>query len=819
MRPYFAIIKDSFREAIASRVLLVLLIIICLMLAAMVPFSYYEKITVDVLDRDIGDPLNWQAMIVRLREAAGKDEKSPGKHIVSVFDEKFREKLLRGPTASSRRGGVQLEVKAAEKPDEKTEGKADEKKESGGDAKSNDQLEFGLFDGLQENLNKALRKKEFYDAASWRPGWMGEEATDLEKKGIDKLSKDELGRFNRLALEAAFRDLVQISPATSFSYTFFGYKLDTISIFQGRSDTKERFDENVLGWVRFLLAWVVGAVGIFLAILVTASIVPDTFDTGSLHLLLSKPITRSMLFLSKFGGACFFISLSACLLLGGGFLILGARFGIWHPRLLVCIPIYVFVFAVYYSISALAGLVWRSPIVSIACGILFWIICFTVGYIKYWVQEDALSQTRIVKIVPAEKQTFGITELHSPRVWDEEQKAWREIFSTEDQRQIRRIQPYLRLLPIPIQFPSPVGMYWDEKTQRLVAIEGVLRQGVGFAVKVTYAEAPKWDHVEGPTPPMGTMAFFPEKDGKYLLVATDGVYRFDAANLKEQKSGSLFGFSLGGNSIFERISEQDAIQVDRPSQASFNAEKGLLAVYSRGKLTTLQRGENGKFAVMKTSTVEGMTEDQAMDTGLIMAMTRDSVVLAFQPGRVVCIDPLTHAIQHDSVPAKGEQPRSIAANSASGQFAILFHNGKVQVFGDQGKTAAYPALKGQGDISAIRMDGSDKLWVCDRTDRLAEYELASLKPIVQLTPSLSAFEATYRYAILPIYTLFPKPGEIEKTVRYLLLEKENDAQGPARFDLSLAPKKIDPWSPVFSSGIFLVVILALSCFYIERQEY
>jgi ABC-type transport system involved in multi-copper enzyme maturation permease subunit len=811
MRPYFAIIKDSFREAIASRVLLVLLIIICLMLAAMVPFSYYEKVTIDVLDRDIGDPLNWQAMILRLREAAVSEEKSPGKHIVSVFDEKYRERLMRGPSEGGTRSGVQVEVKPEDKPEEK--------KDSSEDSKRNEQLEFGLFDGLQENLNKALRKKEFYDAASWREGWMGEEAITLNKKGIDNLSPEELGRFNRLALEAAYRDLVQVSPATSFSYTFFGYKLDTISIFQGRADTKDRFDENVLGWVRFLLAWVVGAVGVFLAILVTASIVPDTFDPGSLHLLLSKPITRSMLFLSKFGGACFFISLSACLLLGGGFLILGIRFGIWHPRLLLCIPIYVFVFAVYFSISALAGLVWRSPIVSIACGILFWIICFTVGYIKYWVQEDALSQTRIVKIVPAEKQTFGITELHSPRVWDGEQKAWQEVFSTEEQRQLRRVQPYLRLLPIPIQFPSPVGMYFDEKTQRLVAIEGVLRQGVGFAVKVTYAAAPKWEHVEGPTPPMGTMAFFPEGDGKYILVASDGAYRFDAANLKEQKSGSLFGFNLGGTSIFERVTEADAVQVDRPSQAAFDAKKGLLTIYSRGKLTTLSRGENGKFSLAKLSTLPGMTEDQAHDTGLIMSMSRDCVVLAFQTGRIVCVEPMSHEIQSDAVPAKGEQPRSIAADGDSETFAVLFHNGKVQVFSDKGKSAAYPSIKGQGDISAIRIEGGNRLLVCDRTDRLSEYELASFKSVKQLSPSLSAFEATYRYAILPIYTLFPKPGEIEKTVRYLLLEKENDAQGAARFDLSLAPKKVEPWAPVFSSGVFLVVMLALSCFYIERQEY
>lgn len=810
MRPYTAIIKDSFREAMASRVLLVMLVIILLMLAALAPFGYYEKMTIDVLERDIGDPLKWQLMIVRLREAATAEEDSPGKHIVSQFDEKFRERLVKGKSTGGKPNGITIEASAT--------GEGDDEKEKS-DSKGAEQIEFGLFDGLQENLNRALRKKEFYNEKVWREGWMGDEAKDLYAKGLDRLSKDELGRFNRLALEAAFRDLVQVSPSTSYSYTFFGFKLDTISIFQGRADTKERFDENVLGWVRFLLAWVVGAVGVFLAILVTASVVPDTFDPGSLHLLLSKPITRSLLFLSKFAGACFFIFMSACVLLGGGFLILGLRFGIWNPRLLLCIPIYVFVFAVYYSISALAGLIWRSPIVSIACGILFWVICFTVGYVKYWVQEDALSQSRIVKIVPAGTQVFGVTELHSPRLWDPEQKAWREIFSTEEQRQIRRVQPYLRLLPIPIQFPAPVGIYYDEKSERLVAIEGVLRQGVGFAMKATYAQGPKWEHVEGQTPPMGVTAFFPEGDGKFVLAATDGLYRFDAAQLKEQKSGSLFGFALGGGTIFEKVSPSEGVALDRPSQAAFDAQKGLMAVYSRGKLTTLQRGSDGKFSVVKQSSVPDMTEAQALDTGLLMGMARDCLVLAFQPGRVLCLDPLSHEVQYDGVPMKNEQPRSIAADWASDRFAILYHNGRVLLFSDKGKKSEQPALRGQGDVSAIYLQGDSRLWICDRTDRVTEYDLNNLQQTQQFAPPLSAFEATYRYAILPAYTIFPKPGEIEKTVRYLLLEKPNDAQGPARFDLSLPPKRVDPWTPVLSSGIFLVVMLALSCFYIERQEY
>ncbi len=69
-----------------------------------------------------------------------------------------------------------------------------------------------------------------------------------------------------------------------------------------------------------------------------------------------------------------------------------------------------------------------------------------------------------------------------------------------------------------------------------------------------------------------------------------------------------------------------------------------------------------------------------------------------------------------------------------------------------------------------------------------------------------------------MYTVFPKPGELDKTVQYLLSGKETADMGEGG-DLSTAQKELDPWRPVWSSLVFMVVVLGLGCLYLERQDF
>ena len=84
MRPYVAIIKDSFREAIASRVLWVMFALITFVLIALAPITYREEVTVGLREGEIEA---WPALIEVLREASTQTAPSPTRRVWTLLDE------------------------------------------------------------------------------------------------------------------------------------------------------------------------------------------------------------------------------------------------------------------------------------------------------------------------------------------------------------------------------------------------------------------------------------------------------------------------------------------------------------------------------------------------------------------------------------------------------------------------------------------------------------------------------------------------------------------------------------------------------------
>ncbi len=73
--------------------------------------------------------------------------------------------------------------------------------------------------------------------------------------------------------------------------------------------------------------------------------------------------------------------------------------------------------------------------------------------------------------------------------------------------------------------------------------------------------------------------------------------------------------------------------------------------------------------------------------------------------------------------------------------------------------------------------------------------------------------------MVPIYTVFPKPGELDNTIQYVLRKEETIDIGLPGSDLQTKRVRLHPWAPVRSSLIFMLVVLGLACFYIERQDF
>jgi ABC-type transport system involved in multi-copper enzyme maturation permease subunit len=176
-----------------------------------------------------------------------------------------------------------------------------------------------------------------------------------------------------------------------YSVTSHGTKIDNVrgwkhepSLFFGGLPMSI-FQGALGGIVYGIEDWLVNGFGAWVAILVgiviTAFFIPNMLRKGTLDLLLVKPMHRTTLLIFKYLGGLSFMFLNTAFAVGGIWLVLGLRSGIWAPGFLMTILVITFCFAVLYSVSALFGVLTRSPIVSILMTILVWGFLFLLGWI------------------------------------------------------------------------------------------------------------------------------------------------------------------------------------------------------------------------------------------------------------------------------------------------------------------------------------------------------------------------------------------------------------------------------------------------------
>ncbi|HEX8875857.1 MAG TPA: ABC transporter permease subunit [Phycisphaerales bacterium] len=122
----------------------------------------------------------------------------------------------------------------------------------------------------------------------------------------------------------------------------------------------------------FWLAWIAS----ILALISTASIIPDLVAGGSIELSLSKPIARVRLFLTKYATALLFTGMQVAVFTVASFLVIGVRGGAWEWSIFLAIPLVLLFFSFIYCVCALLGLVTRSTIAALLLSVLFWFFLF-----------------------------------------------------------------------------------------------------------------------------------------------------------------------------------------------------------------------------------------------------------------------------------------------------------------------------------------------------------------------------------------------------------------------------------------------------------
>lgn len=123
-------------------------------------------------------------------------------------------------------------------------------------------------------------------------------------------------------------------------------------------------------WVSIVLyIW-----GTFLAVFASSGLIPSVLESGRISLLLSKPLTRTMLLMGRYAGNVLVVALNHVYLICAIWIIIGIKTGIWEPRFLFAIPISIFIFAVLLCVVVLIGVISESAALSVMVAVALMLI-------------------------------------------------------------------------------------------------------------------------------------------------------------------------------------------------------------------------------------------------------------------------------------------------------------------------------------------------------------------------------------------------------------------------------------------------------------
>ncbi len=793
MRPYLAILKDSFREAFASHVLWLTLGLIALFLLAIAPLSLTPGLATELRPDEIRDA---HGLLNKMIEDAAASEPSPGKHLWSVIPEASREQLREA---------------------------AEQGQEFHGHRKHR----------FRRELNALIARDDFYDAPSWQDVELDDQLTDhvgrvapggdeLRGRG-NNLEGDERTARNRRLLAAAFPDFIRLESDEVMYLNYFTWKLDS-PIPVGMDRKAEIVNEVVVATCAVLL----GFLGIFISILVTASLVPHTFEAGEISLLLSKPVSRTLLFLTRFLGGCAFTLLNALFLMGGLWLVVGLRFDVWNHRLLLCVPLYLFLFLIYYAVSATVGALWRNSILAICLTLVFWFGLFLINAGRESVEKLVIAPNRITEIVPAGDDLLAVNESREVLQWkasgDSSGGEWSEIFREPGGGPPRIARRFAFA-------GSRFRPTYDAAGGRILAVEPVVG-GFGSVDSSQLLVASRdndWQRESAGRAPSPIHSLFIDPSGRVILVGLSSISEFTGQSmelneLQQWITDKLSGLLKRGNrDAFHELRPDGLPDWKPPFDVDMDPATGDLAVYSDGNLILLKLNGEGAYEVSVEREAVAADNEPA-----VVALAGNGVLLAVESGEVTLLDRTTLQDREAHRPFEdNDSPPRKAVASPDGQFvALISQDERVWLYDVAAQRELSDSVPGQGDIHAVAFSNEGQLLIADRTARVRGFAPGDSQPQAVFAPELDIAERAYRYALVPLYTILPKPNELSQLVADLLTNEEAAADedsaaedSPKSSERRASRSGPDLWTPLWSNLAFLAVILTFTCWRISHRDF
>ena len=117
--------------------------------------------------------------------------------------------------------------------------------------------------------------------------------------------------------------------------------------------------------IESVIASALFTVGLFFSIFATASLIPNMLEKGNIDWIMAKPISREKLLFGRYSGALSIVAFNIFYLIGGSWLILSFKTGIWNFSFLLAGLLITVAFAVLYAIMVFLGVLFQNSAIAI----------------------------------------------------------------------------------------------------------------------------------------------------------------------------------------------------------------------------------------------------------------------------------------------------------------------------------------------------------------------------------------------------------------------------------------------------------------------
>jgi DNA-binding beta-propeller fold protein YncE len=251
---------------------------------------------------------------------------------------------------------------------------------------------------------------------------------------------------------------------------------------------------------------------------------------------------------------------------------------------------------------------------------------------------------------------------------------------------------------------------------------------------------------------------------------------------------------------------------------AMDPQTGTVVYYSEGTVYRFDRSEEGTYLL-------GSQRDLELQESALLDISGACITVATAEGRlrVLNVQDLT-TLTEDQLPA-GELPRAVAAAPDGSTHAVLTHSGSLWLVNAQsGKPIDWrPEQDGSTHTVSYSADGS--LIVSDGRQSVYRYQVEAPAPQTSFETETEWLVNAYDYFFLPLYTVLPKPAELDNLALYTMTGETslnvNEGQPAVSGRRELLEERVsfDVWKPLWSNIAFVVVILGLGCLYVSRRDF